>query len=231
MIKKSLSQQAADSIYKLIVEGEEFKPGTQLPGENILSERLGVSRNTLREAIRILVSQGVLEVYRGKGTFVSPDMKAFGEYKFAPIERVRIRLKDLYEARLLFEPEMSAIACRRASDEEINHILSIGKEIEEVIEAGKDRTKIDQDFHNAIVAASHNEFMQRLVPIINKAVAESILLDSSAQTLEENTLRDHALLMEFLRERDAVGAKQAMSIHLHHAIITLGLNHYDDPIF
>lgn len=231
MIKKSLSQQAADNIYKLIAEGTEFKPGDQLPGENILSEKLGVSRNTLREAIRILVSQGVLEVYRGKGTFVSPDMKSFSEYELAPIERIRVRLKDLYEARLLFEPEMSSLACRRASDEEIQNILTIGKEVEATIRAGKDRTKIDQEFHNAIVEASHNEFMQRLIPIINRAVEESILLDSSAQTLEENTLRDHALLMEFLEKRDAIGAKQAMSIHLHHAISTLGLNHYDDPIF
>ena len=66
MIRKTLAQQTADSIYSLILEGSEFKPGDQLPGENILSEKLGVSRSTLRESIRILVAQGLLEVYRGR---------------------------------------------------------------------------------------------------------------------------------------------------------------------
>ncbi|WMJ83815.1 FadR/GntR family transcriptional regulator [Oscillospiraceae bacterium LTW-04] len=231
MIKKTLSKQASENIYDLITKVGEYKPGDQLPGENILSEKLGVSRNTLREAIRILASQGVLEVYRGKGTFVSTDMAAFSNYGLGSIEYIRIRLKDLYEARLIFEPDMSAIACRRASDEELKHILKTGKKVEDFIRQGKDRTIIDQHFHNAIVEASHNEFMQRLVPIINRTVEESILLGYSTQTLAENTLRDHALLMEFLEKRDAIGAKQAMSIHLHHAITTLGLNQGENPIF
>lgn len=231
MLKKNLAQQAADSIYRLIIDGKEFKPGDQLPGENILSEELGVSRNTLREAIRILVSQGVLEVYRGKGTFVAPDMKSFGEYDLDSIERSRVRLKDLYEARLLFEPEVTAIACRRATDEEIQNILKIGKAVEETIRIGGDRTEIDQEFHKAIVAASHNEFMYRLIPIINGAIEDSIRLNRTGQTLAENTLHDHALLMEFLEKRDAIAAKQAMSIHIHHAICALGLNQGEDPIF
>ena len=231
MQKKSLAQQAADNIYRLICSGAEFTPGSQLPGENDLSNRLGISRNTLREAIRILVSQGVLEVYRGKGTFVTETMKTIGEIKFAPIEQVRLRLKDLYEARLMIEPGMAAVACRRAMDDEMAQIIALGKEVEDLIRRDEDRTRKDQEFHNAIIAASHNDFMQRLVPIINSAVEETIRLDTSAQTLADNTLIDHALLMGFLRNRDAEGAKQAMSIHLHHAIETLGLNDCDDPIF
>lgn len=232
MIKrKSLSQQVADIIYRMIVEDKIFKPGDRLPNENDLSEQLGVSRATLREASRILVSQGILEVYRGKGTYIAADMQAFGDFGLKNLERVRIRLKDLYEARLLFEPEMAAIACRRATDEEISKILKIGGEVEQTIQAGKDRTEIDQVFHRAIVKASHNDFMMRLIPIINRAVEEAILLNSGSRTLAEDTLRDHALVMDFLKKRDAGGAKQAMSIHIHHAISTLNLNVGDDPIF
>ena len=229
--RKSLSQQVADTIYHMIVEEKVFQPGDQLPNENELSEQLGVSRATLREASRILVSQGILEIYRGKGTFIAQDMKAFGDFGLENLERIRIRLKDLYEARLLFEPELTAIACRRATDEEIAEILRIGVEVEQTIHAGKDRTEIDQAFHRAIVTASHNDFMMRLIPIINRAVEESILLNSGNRTLAEDTLRDHALVMDFLKKRDCGGAKQAMSIHIHHAISTLNLNLGDDPIF
>ncbi len=231
MTRKTLSQQAADRIYTMIQEGSEFMPGDQLPGENILSEELGISRSTLREAIRILASQGILEVYRGKGTFISPDLKVLGDYGLNQMENIRVQLKDLYETRLIFEPEVSAIACRRATNDEINRILTLGEQVEHIVQVGEDRTKIDQEFHNAIVMASHNAFLQRLIPIINRAVGEAILFGSETETLAENTLRDHALLMEFLKKRDAGGAKQAMYIHLHHAIATLRLNVGEEPIF
>lgn len=64
---------------------------------------LGVSRATLREAIKILAGQGVLNVQRGKGTFVSENLK-IRDYDFTTLENVRKELKNLYEARLLFEP-------------------------------------------------------------------------------------------------------------------------------
>lgn len=231
MKKKSLAQQAADNIYQLIVTGNEFQPGKQLPGENSLSERLGISRATLREAIRILASQGVLEVFRGKGTFVASDMKSFGDYGLEKLERIRIQLKDLYEARLLFEPEMAALACRRATDEELAEIFRLGELVEQTIKAGQDRTAVDQEFHRAIVTAAHNEFMLRLVPIINRAIEDVIRINVEYSSLAEYTLQDHALLMDFLKVRDASGAKQALSIHIHHAIGTLHLNSEDNPIF
>lgn len=234
--KKSLVQQVADDIYRLIVEEKEFKPGEQLPNENILSSQLGVSRATLREAIRILASQGVLEVYRGKGTFINSDMQSFSDFGLESMERIRVHLKDLYEARLLFEPEIAAIACRRATDGELENIFEIGHEVEKTILNGVDRTEIDQEFHRAIVQASHNDFMMRLLPVVNRAVKESIMLNDGCQLpsediLAKDTLRDHGLLMEFLKKRDSAGAKYAMSIHLHHAITNLNLNVGEDPIF
>lgn len=230
MKKKSLSQQIADDIYAMIVEDKIFSSGDRLPNENEFSMRLGVSRATLREAIRILSSQGVLDVHRGKGTFVASDMKAFGDMGLGNLERIRIRLKDLYEARLLFEPELAAIACRRATDEEIEHIIRLGSKVEATINAGIDRTEVDQAFHQAIVEAAHNDFMMRLIPIINRAVAESILLNIGSRELEDDTIKDHAMVMYFLKNHDAQAAKQAMSIHIHHAIITLGLNVGEDAI-
>ena len=231
MKKKSLTQQTADTIYKMITRGDEFQPGDQLPGENILSEKLGVSRATLREAIRILVMQGVLEVYRGKGTYIAADMKAFGDYGLGEIQRMKINLKDLYEARLLFEPEIAAIACRRATEEELEHIITCGERVKALILQQQDRTEADGEFHRAIVAASHNDFMMRLIPVINRAIEEVILYNKEARELSEETLRDHDQLMHFLKNRDARGAKYAMAIHIHNVIATFQLNEEEEPIF
>ena len=202
-----------------------------MPNENDFSDDLGISRSTLREAIRILVLQGVLEVKRGSGTFVTSDVGLFDDFGINNFDRVRIRLKDLYELRLLFEPQVAAIACRRATEEELDYICEQGKIVAQIIREGKDRTEADQEFHKAIIMASHNDFMIRLIPLINRAVSESIFINSSGVTLAEDTLRDHALLMDFLRKRDVRGAQNAMEIHIHHAIHTLNLNKDEDPLF
>ena len=115
MMRKDLPHQVADSLYKMIADTQEFRPGDKLPGENILSDRLGVSRSTLREAIKVLCSQGVLEVYRGKGTFVSESMESFINFGLDELDLNRSRVKDLFEARLLFEPQLAAMACQRAT--------------------------------------------------------------------------------------------------------------------
>ena len=71
MEKKNLSQQTADRLYTMIAVERCFAPGDKLPNELEWSASLGVSRTTLREAVRTLCARGVLEVRRGKGTFVS----------------------------------------------------------------------------------------------------------------------------------------------------------------
>jgi len=226
MSEQNLSQQIAETIYKKITVSGEFAPGMKLPGENELCTLLGVSRSTLREAIRILASQGVLHVYRGKGTYVSEELRPFGEFSLGDLEHTRMRLHDLFEARLIFEPQTAALACRRASDRELEEIIKKGREVEQVIRSGQDRTEADQAFHSAIVAASHNEFLQHLVPLISSAVEEAIAYGGMQGILAEDTLRDHALLIEFLSRRDADGAAQAMAVHLRRSLLSMGLEQF-----
>lgn len=223
-----LSKQIEDKLYKLISSGE-FEPGSQLPGENELSARFGVSRSTLREAIRSLSAAGVLTVQRGKGTFVSENFRA-DMPDVAEFNLRKSRVSDLFEARLIFEPDTAALACRRASDTEIEEILALGKQVEEAIQSGRDRTELDQQFHKAIVSAAHNEFLKQLLPIINSSVSETIALRSEADTIAADTLRDHAMLMEFFADRNATGVKNAMVIHIVHAMKTLGLNVETDSL-
>ena len=75
----NLSQKTAEILKKRIFDEKTLVPGDKLPNENELSSELGVSRATLREAIRILVNDGILTVYRGKGTFVSSKVDQFAE--------------------------------------------------------------------------------------------------------------------------------------------------------
>ena len=116
--KTKLSEQIAGTLYEMIAERSRYVPGSKLPNENELSEELGVSRTTLREAISFLVAQGVLEIHRGKGTFVSEKITASGlDMTDLGNLRSRGRARDLFEMRLIFEPATVALACQRAGDE------------------------------------------------------------------------------------------------------------------
>ena len=223
MEKKSLAQQTAEGLYGRIVVEKGLKAGEKLPNEVDMAGELGVSRATLREAIRTLTAQGVLEVRRGKGTFVSQAVEEMSDFGFSTLERVRGQLRDLFELRSIFEPEAAALACRRATEEELAAILDRGAEVERCIRAGADRTQADRAFHAAIVRGTHNEFLVRLLPLIDQAVSSALTAGEHQEQLAEDTCRDHALLMEFLRKRDGAGAKYAMAIHLRHSMDVMGL--------
>lgn len=223
MEKKSRSQRTAEGLYNQIVAEKRLAPGDKLPNEVDLSRELGVSRATLREAIRDLTVQGVLEVRRGKGTFVSFRVNEIEDFGFGSLDRVRGQLRDLFELRSIFEPKAARLACRRATEDELEEIVRRGREVERLIRGGADRTAADRAFHAAIVRATHNEFMMRLLPIINRAVATAVKTGEHGEELAQTTLRDHALLLDFFQRRDESGAEYAMAIHMRHAMNEMGL--------
>jgi len=224
MPKKSLAQQTAERLYTMIAVEHQMSPGDKLPNEVHLAQELGVSRTTLREALHTLVSQGLLEVRRGRGTFVSEDADHINDYGFSDLETIRGQLKDLFELRRIFEPSAARLACQRATEEEMSDILAKGEAVDRCIRAGLDRTQADRDFHAAIVRATHNEYMMRLLPMINQAVASAVENGEQKEQLAEDTRRDHALIMDFFQKRDALGAEHAMAIHMHHSIDVMKLD-------
>lgn len=223
MERENRAQQTARRLYEEIVLEGRVPPGEKLPNELELSERLGVSRTTLRDAIRTLSAQGVLEVRRGKGTFVSAQVGELDDFGFGDLGRVKGQLRDLFELRSIFEPSAARLACRRATEGELAEILTQGAEVERCIRAGEDRTQADRAFHAAIVRAAHNEFLVRLLPLIHRAVATATAKGAHGEQLAEDTLRDHALLLDFFRKRDGEGAACAMTIHMRHSMDVMGL--------
>ena len=102
--------------------------------------------------------------------------------------------------------------------------LALGERADrDLIRAGQDRTRADLAFHAAIVRATHNEFMMRLLPTISQAVETAIADGGHREALAQVTLQDHALLMNFFRRRDEAGAEHAMAIHMLHAMEEMGL--------
>ena len=134
--KKPLGAQIEDELMKYILQ-EPVEPGQKIPNEFELAERFGVGRSTIREAVKGLVSRGILEVRRGSGTYVistntlDEDPLGFGKME----DKYKMAL-DLFEVRLMIEPEIAAIACRNADEDELVTLKRLCDETEQLYQGG-----------------------------------------------------------------------------------------------
>ncbi len=213
MTGKRLFQSVAEQISGLIDEGA-FPPGTRLPGERELAERLSVSRVTIREAEIALQAIGRLEIKTGSGVYVSEDQP-----------EVRATLPsasafEVTEARLLIESEAAALAAHNISDEVIEQLADMIEKMRTGTE--EEANRADEDFHRSIAEASNNAAMVHTVKSLwrmredipnVKATYEAVCVhDAESRTAE------HEAIFLALRDRDPSGARNAMREHFHRLI-------------
>ena len=220
--KTNLAQRTADTLRAQIRSGEDYAPGSKLPNEHHLSIDLGVSRTTLRESIRILVAEGLLQVQRGKGTFVTERKDRLAD-TLPSFDEKKVALKDLYEARLIIEPAAAALACQRATDEEIEEIVRLVKATQEQFTHDFNNEEIIQReiaFHDALIRASHNQFFDHFLPVVNQTIQKTFELEYKWDAVAEGAYNDNFMIIDFLRKRDAEAMRSVMTIHLHRALWT-----------
>ncbi len=218
----SLSEQAAHEIMDMILVEQRFRVGDKLPNELELAEELGISRVTLREAIRVLCTRGLVEIRRGLGTFVvSGDSSAVaGSDVSSPLTAPDATIRDLLEIRLMVEPMAAYYAAKRATDQEISNIDEHRRRIEELAAESKSFLREEQDFHNAIAMASHNHLMERLIPIINKSIIADLLFFKESV---DYSLLDHQEIVRCIRMHSAEAARTVMRLHIIHCYQISGL--------
>ena len=210
-----LADSTASEILKMIEEQERFKIGDKLPNENDFASELGVSRSTFREAVKILTTYGILEIKRGKGTFVTSNTIIDSN----DLSDITSGLDDLFEMRLMFEPDCAYYAALRATDEEIKIICECGEAVEKKILSGEDRTVEEQKFHESIANATHNA-----LPIIFNAIKKGVVVLMKDSDVSKDNMSDDRLIMDFIKKRNPDGARTAMRLHIIHAMEALQKN-------
>ncbi|MDD3219458.1 MAG: FadR/GntR family transcriptional regulator [Lachnospiraceae bacterium] len=211
---KPLPELVAEQIEALITD-EELASGDKLPNEFQMAEELNVGRGTIREAVKILVSKNVLEIQRGRGTFVCEKTGMMDDplgLKFIK-DKNKLAL-DLCEVRMILEPDIAALAAKRASARDVQKIEKAAKEVEDMIAQGEPYAKADVYFHERIAKASKNQVVPKVIPVIQTAI--EMFIDVTSARLTGQTIRTHRAVVEAIREHDEEKAREAMFGHLRY---------------
>lgn len=210
MAERRLFEDIAEKIADMVRAGE-FSPGSRLPGERELSERLGASRVTIREAEIALQARGLLRIRAGSGVYVC-DLKTE-----ASDELPSVSAFELTEARSLFESEAAALAAPIISDADLAKLDALLAVMAEDSDDEERSTAADREFHMTIAAASSNRVIIHTVQTLWKFRMEvpQVRLTHESVCHHDGAARqdEHAAIVEALRRRDAKGARQAMRLH------------------
>jgi GntR family transcriptional repressor for pyruvate dehydrogenase complex len=198
---------------ELLADGS-IAPGSRLPPERELAKRFGVSRNSLRQALKVLEAIGVVQQRTGAGTHLRRDASGILHEPFRFMVLLdAVSHEELFEARIIVEPELAARAASRAT---LPHIDALRNALESMVTSGGDSLRAadsDVAFHSAIMRAAGNRICESMFSVLLQSLKSSIILTSRHVDVP-HTLKFHRAILEAIDKRDPAAARQAMLNHL-----------------
>ncbi len=221
-IKKTrIYEEIVDEIKDLINQGR-LKWGDQLPTERELSETFKVSRTCVREAFRILESQGFLESRPGNGTYVTSNAI---DSLIQPLASFILKEKDyqleLFEMRRLLESQLAYLAAERATPENMIKMEKILRRQEEHIVNSETGSDSDSEFHHALAEATNNRILLHVMNTTMEFLAESRESYLLGEERAKKSLPHHKKIFSAIKKGDGELAAQAMHEHIEDVEKTL----------
>jgi len=213
-------EQVADQLRELIVGGT-LKQGERLPATPELASMFGVGRSTVREALRQLSSQNLINAVRGSkgGTFVTiSDADSVRKYLEATIGLMsgsnQLSMNELFEARFILECEAARLAAQRRTDKQLAQLMEAMLFDREMLESGQRGMQIDRDFHAALLEASGNRVLHVMTIPVFRALTARMSRRPPGQSFWEIIDEEHKSIFQCVQDKDTDGAAAAMRAHL-----------------
>lgn len=220
MKKQRIAAQIAEQLETMIVDGS-LQPGDRLPSERKLSEQMAISRPSLREAIQMLISRGLLESRPGGGTFIKSTLAADFSDPMLTLFRENPEYRfDVLEIRHALEGNAAFYAALRATDEDKAHIL---ENFDRMLELHGDKdpmaeARADAAFHLSIVEASHNlvllHVMQGLFSLLQSSISHNLDKLYTLPRVFEPLSNQHETLLSAILVGNPEKARAAAQEHL-----------------
>ena len=209
---KSLPEQVAEQIRQLIID-QHLGIGEKLPNEFELAQQLNVGRGSVREAVKLLVARNVLEIQRGRGTYIANNTGLVDDPFGLAYLGDELRLfQELFQLRMRLEPWIAGLAAEHAAKENLDELREWQHKVEELIQAEEDHLSADQQFHACIANCSQNRVLPLLIPVITYSV--HLFSKMNQRTLGQETIETHARVVDAIVAHDSERAQSEMIEHL-----------------
>ncbi len=228
--KDSRLDLTVGAVNALIASGQ-IAFGDLLPAESELCRQIGVSRSTLREAIRVLQSRGLVSVQHGIGIRVADrTSQVAADSILRMLKKKGFGSHDMLEVRLMLECQAAALAAERATEADIANISATIDEMAAQPKSVQENVKLDFDFHVRVAEASHNLVLVILVDAIRDLLYETIWATHSVDSRIAARVSFHSAVLRAIQQRDATAAHRTMKAHIeeskHAAWLTDGAQLY-----
>ena len=214
MIQNVLYKEVADRI-ECYIEDEEFQENDKLPSERKLAEMLGVSRNVVREALRALEEKGIIDIQKCRGAFLknTKEVQILGRLKQS-FTQESVNLMNIMEVREAIELVIIEQCVSNITDEQITLLFAVHEEMKKKVN-GIEFSKLDEEFHKTIAAATGNPMFHILLKAFYDEIGRNIFLVTRLnENANEAAIQEHEALLTAIKKRDVIQAKIAMKQHL-----------------
>lgn len=200
---------------------DELEPGAQLPSEGALGEELGVSRLTVREAMKQASARGLVEIRNGRKPIVAiPNGRGVGDYFRSAIRRDARALLELLDVRVALEVHNSGLAAVNAARSSLDAMSSLVAEMEASTDDPHTFNENDMRFHEALATATGNRMLSTLIEelagCLRASRSTSVVGHARRGLSLANVAAEHRAILECVENHDAKGAEAAMRRHLKH---------------
>lgn len=210
-----LYEQIVDRIENRILNGE-LEPGDKLPPEHELAKQFGVSRTAIREAMKALSQKGLIVVQPGRGTFVIDSTSSAMRNSidlFVKIGSID-GIMDLVEVREILEPEIAAMAAKRATPDQIADMLEAVEAMDKAMNNPEAFVEADLDFHLALAKGTQNTLIPILIDALVDLLRDHRKRAASVKGGMERSQPYHKSILEAVKAGDASAARETMRGHL-----------------
>lgn len=226
----SLSEELSERLIRMITN-EDLAPGTKLPNERELAETSGISRTSVREALRDLELRGLISRKPGRGTVVEPQARPeIDAQMLGTMDGSQRTLREVMDLRATIEPPITERAASRANTGELSALLRPLEDAETELRDPHPSVELlirrDVEFHVGVAQVTHNPMLSRLLEVTNEwnAPSRQSYLQTTARI--EQSAAAHRRIYEAIRARDSTAAYQAMASHIREVVDNIGARHW-----
>lgn len=210
---KELPAIAAERLRKMIID-KNMRPGDRFPSESELIDLYGVSRSTIREAIKLLVAENVVEIRRGRGTFITRKPGLSKDPLGLHFTDQHKLLQNLLETRKIIEPPIAYLAAQRATERDIHMLEQVIDKMQNAPDPKAVHAQLDIQFHSIVAQCTQNEVLHRFLPIICESIREGYYETVTIKGSQQRAMDSHIKILDAIKHRLPDVAKRETEQHI-----------------